>query len=381
MRDGKVDQWLTSQPPIGAEIGVEFMPTGRWHSLQQYNNASVGLALTYLNLGNNQKLGNVVAPYAYLRVPFVSLPHFEFGVRAGLGVAFCDKRYVNTVADGQLWKSVQDANQSIGSVANIYLPEVLFFDFPLSHGWSIGASFGWYHVSNGSVLQPNSGYNMFLGEISATYQPSADRYTAPPTDPPSGLYDGKRWDVEMSVAGGVRQAYYRDRHFFGAGSVTIAAHYRPWSIFKIGGGIDVFYDGYYRSVNVNPQEGDIRTYFQKTYLAESDIKNCFRVGVSLQPEFVVGNFTAGFHFGVYLYDNIKNLEPKKEVEQNGGPFKRGVFYPYDILNAGSAGHQDGWLYTRILLKYRCTQHLFVQLGLKAHLTKAEFVDAGIGVAI
>ena len=111
------------------------------------------------------------------------------------------------------------------------------------------------------------------------------------------------------------------------------------------------------------------------------MKNCFRVGISLQPEFVFGNFTCGFHFGVYLYDNIKNLEPYKEVEKNGKPFSRGIFYSYDIANAGSAGHADGWLYTRIVLKYRVTKHLFVQAGLKAHLTKAEFIDAGLGVAL
>ena len=380
MRDGKVDPWLTPRPLLGGELGVEFLPTGRWHSLQQFNNASVGLSLTYLNLGNDLKLGQVVAPYAYLRVPFVRLPHFELGIRAGLGVAFCDKRYINTVADGQAYKSVQDANQSIGSVANIYLPEVLFVDFPIGRGWSIGASFGWYHVSNGSIIQPNSGYNMFLGEIAATYHPHADTYSAPAADPPDGLYAGKRWDVELSVSGGVRQAYYRDRLFFGVGSLTLAAHYRPWSIFKIGAGVDVFYDDYYRCVNVGATASDRRTYFQKTYLSESNALNCLRVGVSLQPEFVVGNFTAGFHFGVYLYDNLRNLEPKADVDANGGPLDLPIFYRYDMLRAGSAGYRDGWLYTRILLKYRCTKHLFVQLGLKAHLTKAEFVDAGIGVA-
>ena len=81
-----------------------------------------------------------------------------------------------------------------------------------------------------------------------------------------------------------------------------------------------------------------------------------------------------------LCSGPKNLEPFKEVEENGKPFNRGIFYKYDILNAGSAGHADGWLYTRIMLKYRISRHLFVGLGMKAHLTKAEFVDAGIGVA-
>ena len=121
------------------------------------------------------------------------------------------------------------------------------------------------------------------------------------------------------------------------------------------------------------------TYYEKTYLRESNIANCWRVGVSLQPEFVIGNLSVGFHCGVYLYDNIKNLEPYDAVAKNNGkPLKRGVFYSYDIKEAGVK--QDGWLYTRIMLKYRCTKHLLVQAGMKAHLTKVEFIDAGIGVA-
>ena len=44
----------------------------------------------------------------------------------------------------------------------------------------------------------------------------------------------------------------------------------------------------------NP-EGTPITYFGKTYLRTSEVKNCFRVGFSLQPEFIIGKLTAGIH--------------------------------------------------------------------------------------
>ena len=58
---------------------------------------------------------------------------------------------------------------------------------------------------------------------------------------------------------------------------------------------------------------------------------------------------------------------------------KGVFYSYDLLKAGSAGYPDGWLYTQVALRYRLPYHLFVHATMKAHLTKVEFVAAGLGV--
>ncbi len=382
IRGSIADKWIGNRPVLGAEFAVEFLPTGKWESLQWYNNASIGLAFNYLNLTNDAMLGQAFAPYVYLNIPLVKTKYFIFGLRPGIGVSFVDKTYYNTVAAELKYVpgSIQEANGAIGSHTNTYFPEAIYAEFPIKKGFSITASYGWYHISNGTTRHPNSGYNMFNGALGLTYFPDNDTYVAPETKIPHGLYDGKRWDVEMSISGGFRQAYFVDKNTFGTGQIAIAAHYRPWSIFKIGGGIDIFYDGYYKSVcdEFGRKENIPTTYFGKTYLSESKLANCFRMGVSIQPEFILGNFTAGLHVGVYFYDPIKNLEPFNEVVENGGkPLKRGMFYKYDITKAGVT--QDGWLYTRVLLKYRCTKHFFVQLGMKSHLAKVEFIDAGLGV--
>ncbi len=389
MKGSIIDDWIGNRPILGGEIAVEFMPTGRWEGLQWYNNASVGLAFNYLNLTNDEVLGHAFAPYVYLNIPLVRLPHFIFGLRPGVGVSLVNKTYQNTVPADLLWQSSSIqypvANGAIGSVTNAYFAEAIYMEFPIEKGWSITASYGWYHISNGSTKQPNSGYNMFNGAIGVTYFPTEDSYQAPEKKVPKGRYEGKRWDVEMSFSGGFRQTYYRDQQTVGVGSFSVAAHYRPWSIFKIGGGVDIFYDGYYRSICDEFAVPDSRlqppiTYFSKTYLASSNIANCFRIGVSLQPEFVLGNFSAGLHVGFYVVDPVKNLEPYAAVQENGGkPLDRGIFYRYDILQAGVV--QDGWLYTRLMLKYRCTDNFFVQLGMKSHLMKAEFFDLGVGVCL
>ncbi|MCQ2347914.1 MAG: acyloxyacyl hydrolase [Paludibacteraceae bacterium] len=383
---------LTMDRPVvvGGTFAVEFMPMDRNLGLRRWNNTSVGVALTVLDLGQQQYLGQVIAPHAYVNVPLVRKPHFEFGLRPGLGVAFVTKTYANTVPDEYRWNAYtkngqQIANVSIGSIANAWITAGVYVDVPIKKGWSFAVSAAWQHVSNGSVMTPNAGYNMFNGEMGLVYSPETNPgghyYVEPMTIVPHELYEGvkKKWDVEIGLAGGCRSVYYRDREWFGVGSFTVAAHWQPVSIFRLGGGVDVFYDGAYRSVCdklATPNTTAPITYFGKTYLAESKVSNCFRVGISLQPEMVLGNLTFGYHLGIYLYDPVKNLEPYKEAEKG---LDRGIFYKYDPMKAST--YQDGWFYQKLQLKYLCTKHLYVQLGLKLHIMKAEFIDAGLGIRI
>ena len=387
---------LTLDRPVvlGGTVAVEFLPTGRLESLQQWNNASIGLAFSAFDLGQQHYLGQAFAPYAYLNVPLVKTRRFVFGLRPGIGVGFVTRTYANTVPDDLRWeayqvtlkgetKSRQIANISVGSIANAFLSGGLYMDFPLRKGWDLTFSLAWQHLSNGSVMTPNAGYNMFNAEVGFAYTPSNSprgfHFHEPYTKVPHSLYDGveKKWDVEISAGGGARSVYYRDRDWFGVAALSLSAHWKPLSIFRLGGGVDVFYDGAYAAVcDEFAKENTAHvTYFSKTYLAESKLSNCFRVGVSLQPEMVLGNLTFGYHLGIYLYDPVKNLEPYAEAEKG---LKRGIFYSYDPLKAST--YQDGWFYQTLLLKYRCSRHIFVQLGLKVHIMKAEFLYAGLGLA-
>ena len=395
MKDGKVDPFI-QRPVLGGSFAVEFLPTGRWHCLQQWNNASIGVGVSYLNLGNEAKLGSAFTAYGYMNQPFYNGKHFRIGLRPTVGLAAVTKRYSNTYEGTHKYQDHEGANWSIGSILNAYLALDLYMDFPIKDGFEITLSGGWHHISNGSMMHPNAGYNIFGGEIGLRYKPKDEGQRTmdeePKPDVPRKLYDGvdKKWAVEISATGGAKQNYYGDNRngqkFFGVASLKAAAYWVPLSIFRIGGGVDAFYDGYYACVsedyaNLPGNEGATLTYFGKTYLKESNVKNCFRVGISIQPEFIIGNLTAGIHVGFYVFDPVKNLEPYKKAEtadQNGKPLKRGVFYGYDFSKASN--YQDGWCYMQFVLKYHVLDHLFVQLGLKTHGVRAEFIDAGIGVA-
>jgi hypothetical protein len=128
----------------------------------------------------------------------------------------------------------------------------------------------------------------------------------------------------------------------------------------MGLGVDAFYDGAY----------DGNTQFERTYITSNELKNKIRVGVSWQHEILLGRFIAGFDFGLYLYDPLKNLSPYNDAKK--GALHKPLIYSYNIDN------EDGWFYTRAALKYAVSEHYFLSLGLKTHLQKAEFIEWGLG---
>ncbi len=374
-------------PTLGGEFAVAFQPD--WLSLRDWNNARIGVALSYWDLGGywnkegRNLMGSAIAPYVFLDVPLVQHKHFVMGIRPGIGAAFVTKTYRNTCPEDELYKSLNNANRSIGSVSNFHFPEALYFEFPIKNGWTMQIAGGWYHISNGSLVQPNSGYNIVSGEVSAKWESGSRIGKNKRLVKQRTSRIEKPWEIEFAWAGGARQVYYQDRitknadgsaapYMFFACELQAAAYWRAHKIFRLGGGVDVFYDGAYIQRKTN---------FQKTYLAaaKTDGSDCWRLGVSVQPEFVVGKFTAGFHFGVYLLDPVKNLETYAAVgENNGERLHKGIFYFYDMRKAGSAGYPDGWLYTQIVLRYRLPWHFFIQGTMKAHITKVEFVSLGVG---
>lgn len=373
MPDGKVDKVVGGDsrwhaPVWGVDLNLDLAPD--WQALQDWNNATVGVGLSYWNMGHKM-LGHAIAPYIYMNIPLVQRNRFELGLRPGLGAAFMTKTYRNTVPPNELFQQMNHANQSIGSVTNLYFPEELYICFPLAQGWSLSLSGGWYHISNGSVRQPNSGYNIFGGELGVRKQfDTNEAISREAIGEKQADNELKKWSVAIVGTMGGRQVYYKDQQTFMVASMHAASYWHAHPIFRLGAGVDVFYDGAYIQR---------ATDFRKTNLDLAQPGDCWRVGVSIQPEFVVGNFTAGLHIGAYMHDPVKALEPQWKAD--GLPQQRldkPIFYAYDLLNAGSAGYPDGWLYTSVALRYHLPWHMFVQAMMKSHLTKVEFVSLGLG---
>ena len=350
---------LVHGPSMGGEIAIEFQTMGEqaWH--QYLNFPEIGVGLVFQDFNNLKMLGQGIALYPYMNLSIIRTDYFKLNLKPGAGVSFLNKYYGNTP---HIENTLDGANGAIGSMMNVFLTLGGNVEVPVTAGFSFTADYAWNHVSNGSVVQPNSGINMMNAYIGLKYAPNYQTYQKPQR---TAIKDvPRKFSYEITASGGIRQLYYRDGENYGIASLAFGA-YRPMTNwYRMGLGADVFYDGVFGYENVLSVSGK----YQRTYIERDEFKNKVRAGVSWQHEFMVGRLMAGFHFGLYLYDPIKNLEPYgKKGEQN-----KPLVYKYDIQ------HEDGWLYTRAVAKYAITDHLFASIGLKTHLQKAEFIEWGLG---
>lgn len=293
------------------------------------------------------------------------------------------------------------SNAAIGSHLNVYFTLGGELTIPLSDKLEIAGSWNWNHASNRSFYQPNSGINMLNGGLGVRIFPQAKRKKEINSESSLAQYrvqqdssfnqlklqtnSSKRNIIskpdtagqqkvktgfELLLSGGARQLYYRDNAMFPTGALTLLLYRHVSRQLRIGLALDAFYDGLFAAVNSASDATLNTSRYKRTYLTDDKFENRFRGGVSLQPELMFGRLTAGFQFGIYLYNPIKNLEPYNDAK--AGTLNKGIIYPYDIEK------EDGWLYTRASLKYSITPHLLLHLGLKTHQQKAEFIEWGIG---
>ena len=371
---------MIDKPVMGAEFSLEYQTVGErsWHYFLNF--PIVGLGATWLNLGNQEKLGDAFAIYPYLNFPLLRNKFFSLSIKAGAGVSFLTKTYYNTNKDanGNTLPSLTGTNSAIGSVMNVYFAGGGNLEIPLGKGFSLSAEYTWNHMSNGSVIAPNEGLNLLNSLIGIKYSPNYQTYRIPQQREIRHLT--RNFTTEIIASGGIRQLYYQDHKFFPCGSLTIAEFYPLSNFYQMGLGVDLFYDGVFGEVNASSVSSENETKYIRTYITSDELKNKLRAGISWQHELIIGKLTAGIHIGVYLYNQVKYLEPvNKTTNKLVDPMpEKGIIYSYDINPNSKDNGEDGWLYTRASLKYSLSKHIFASIGLKTHLQKAEFIEWGLG---
>jgi hypothetical protein len=360
---------LVKGPITGGEVAVEWQTMGEKNWNQYLGFPKVGIGAVYMNLSNPDTLGSVFALYPYIDIPLLKTKFINLYLKPGAGISYLTKTFRDATAylpSGDV--NLNRSNAAIGSHLNVYFAGSVNFEIPLAAGLSLTGEYGWNHVSNGSIIQPNSGINMINSFVGLKYFPAYSNFSGPKRQQIADV--PKKFTTELVLSGGIRQLYYKDNKFFPIGSITIAEFYPLTNYYRMGLGIDAFYDGVFGEVNGSTIASENVTKYQFTYITSDKLSNKIRAGVSWQHELMIGRLTAGFHFGLYLYDPIKNLEPfatASTTTQN-----KPLIYPYDIEE------ENGWLYTRASLKYALDKHIFASIGLKTHLQKAEFIEWGLG---
>ena len=386
--DASIIKPLTKGPVLGGEIAFELASDGSKQWQKDFNMPDLGFALQVLDLGNPQITGQMISLYPYVNIPMVNSEKIRFNAKMGMGAAFATKPcdLDAAIADPRAIKQkAAEYNFAIGGVFNFAISAGLNIEVPVHKNVSLTADVMFNHISSASTSQPNAGLNMFNGYVGLKYLMERRNEKGEITPNSSLLTPNslKRWSGEVILSGGFKKLYYKDTKYFGTASLNLEGYYHTCRQHRIGVGLDLFYDGAYAQTVAQDASGkyywtDENTYFGRTFTPNNNFENKLRLGLNIANELTIGKVGIFAHFGIYLYDPVKNMEPGGEILQalNKGetPKKKGLFYPYDI------NKEDGWNYFRIGVKYHFTEHFLVNLSFKTHLQKVEFFELGLGYA-
>lgn len=385
--DASIIKPITKGPVLGGEIAFELASDGSKQWQKDFNMPDLGFALQVLDMGNPEITGQMISLYPYINIPMVNSEKIRFNAKMGMGAAFATKPcdIEAAIADPRAIKQkAAEYNFAIGGVFNFAIAAGMNIEVPVHKNLSLTADVMFNHISSASTSQPNSGFNMFNGYLGVKYLFNEEvavsgTSTSSVTETPKQ----KKWSGEVILSGGFKKLYYKDNKYFGTASLNLEGYYHTCRQHRIGVGLDLFYDGAYAQTVAQNEAGkyywtDENTYFGRTFTPNNNFENKLRLGLNIANELTIGKVGIFAHFGIYLYDPVKNMEPGGEILEtlNKGetPKKKGFIYPYDI------NKEDGWNYFRIGVKYHFTPNFLVNLSFKTHLQKVEFFELGVGYA-
>lgn len=293
-----------------------------WH--QVYNFPEIGLGYLYSDLGGSEILGNVHALYPYVDFPLIRGKEAKLAFRFGAGLAWLGKKFD---------RIDNYKNTAIGSHLNAAIAMSLLFEMPLSRhiGFRVGAAF--IHFSNAATRLPNYGLNIPAVQAGLTCRirnrpaPEMAPLTVPRNFVPEfqAIFSGG--NKEIFPVGGPQYFVYN----LALNVVTPVNRY-----FIAGIGFDLTYDRSDREL------------LRRTGVSAVSDAELVKYAANLAGGVRLGKLDLLLHAGVYLHQKDKS---------------------------------DGWVYDKIVVNYLLTKNILVNLTLKTHYAKADFVALGLGLKI
>jgi len=316
--------YLTNSYISGFDIKLGKLTYGEnvWEQLYRY--PEIGIGYYNSNLGNSEVFGNANAVYSYFNASIIKNDLLSFNYNFALGIAYLKKCYNNY--DNYY-------NIAIGSKVNIYLNLDLDIKLKLIEQLYLVNSLGLTHFSNGSVKKPNLGLNLLSYKVGFKYFFKGNKEEVIH----SKLSKTKtKNEYSIILSGGIKQVSPLGSKSYPISSASFNANRNLNLKHKCGIGIDLFYDSSIDLLLKLNNDGLI-----------SDIENkktdLLTAGIHLSHDFVFNKLSFTTQIGYYLYSKI-----------------------------------DRKFYDRIGFKYNVSKFLLVNLTLKTHWGRADFIEFGIG---
>lgn len=144
----------------GVEMEWGFLTTGhkKWH--HSYNFPIWGISLNLYDL-KSPSLGYAAATRVFYDLPLN--PEKTIGLKMEIGAGFLQKPF-------HLETNIH--NSAIGSHLNAALALSIYGRVKIAEKWTLKPGLGIHHFSNGAFTLPNSGINLAMVKIAASYYPT-----------------------------------------------------------------------------------------------------------------------------------------------------------------------------------------------------------------
>lgn len=276
-----------------------------------------GAGLFFGNTGSRQYLGDMSGAFAFAKFPLITTTRFRSSFRIGAGLGWIEKPYN---------KSTNHKNVLIGSHLNGHINLLLQNEIRLSPHLFINAGLGFSHLSNGGITLPNLGLNtpsfvigiLYKGkELLKNNQLKQDSFTT-------------KLSVSLHTSAGIKQLPWIGSKRYLINVMAIEINKRISYTNQFGSGVVLFYNP---SLEVDPA----------TITSNKRQGNKLQGGLYLLYEHFLRKLSVPLQFGAYLFN--KDIHPA--------------------------------LFQQIGLRYRVSGKWKVQLLLKTHAGKADFIHTGI----
>ncbi len=299
-----------------------FKPTGIQPWQSTFHCAETGIAFFYAWLGNPIQLGNEIGVYPFINFHLQRSYRERLYLRTGIGLG-----YLPIIFN----QETNHKNILIGTHLNTMINIRLTNHYYLSDKLRLETGFGITHCSNGSFKTPNLGINLITINTGLSYCFDGGKAAIVPTLADTSNH--KKIVHEFFIAAGASEIEPPGGAQYGAISFSYTAYHIINPKSKVGGGVDVFYNG----SNLAAMKVDSISY-------SSNLQN-IQIGLKVGYELTIGRLTMPFELGGYLYTK-------------------------------STGH--GHEYNRLGIRYYINEHFIANITLLAHFASADFVEWGIG---
>lgn len=322
----KYIQYLSTGHFTAFELNVGKQTNGRkkWHQL--YNYPYIGLSFWTANMANPEVLGSVYTLYPYLNFNLVDHRKLDFNFRFGTGIAYITKKF-------EPFDNYK--NLLIGTNLNVAISLLYELKWAIQQHIQLSTGVGMTHFSNGALKMPNLGINIPTVNVGVAYLLNTNKPFFVPTESLCNK-DTTKFEIQSIVSGGIKEIYPACGDKFGVFSWSNSL-IKTWSLKrKIGVGIDLFWEF-------------------------SNIRSLKRQGIEVKHAYEV------IKPGVHILHQLR-FSRLSLVTQLG-------FYIY------AKDKSDGPVYDRLALQYKLNNNILLNVALKTHFAKADYVEWGIGYSI